>query len=220
MDIRDNALRQALKNVYFVSGTPCGGKSTISRLLSERYGLLLYDADERFEAHRRLSDARLQPAMNRRFEGADDFFGRSAEEYAAWLEDSTREQLDFVLLDLIRLSQGRRVVCDCHLSAEEAGRLTEPGRIVFLVKEPSRLLEDYCARPDHEGFARFLESASDPARARATCRAALLRFNLPRYLAMKRSGYRCIDRNEGLSPEETLARVERAFGWQPSAETE
>ena len=27
MDIRDNALRQALKNVYFVSGTPCGGKT-------------------------------------------------------------------------------------------------------------------------------------------------------------------------------------------------
>ena len=41
MDIRDNALRQALKNVYFVSGTPCGGKSTISRLLSERHGQLL-----------------------------------------------------------------------------------------------------------------------------------------------------------------------------------
>ena len=219
MDIGDNALRQALKNVYFISGTPCGGKSTISRLLSERHSLLLYDADERFEAHRRLSDPLLQPAMNRRFESADEFFGRSAEEYAAWLEDSTREQLDFVLLDLIRLSQGRLVVCGCHLSAEEAGRLTAPGRIVFLVKDPSHLLEDYCERPDHEDFARFLESASDPARARATCRAALLRFNLPRCLAMKRSGYCCIDRNEGLSPTETLERVERAFGWHPSTET-
>ena len=66
--------------------------------------------------------------MNRNFKNADEFFGRSVEEYAKWLVDNTREQLDFVLLDLIRLSQNQIVLCDCHLTVEEADRLTDASR--------------------------------------------------------------------------------------------
>ncbi len=54
--------------------------------------------------------------MNQAFQDADEFFGRTAEEYKKWLLDNTREQLDFVLLDLIRLSQNQKVLCDCHLT--------------------------------------------------------------------------------------------------------
>ena len=41
------------------------------------------------------------------FRNADEFFGRTADEYKKWLINNTREQLDFVLLDLIRLSQDK-----------------------------------------------------------------------------------------------------------------
>ena len=38
----------------------------------------------------------------------------------------------FVLLDLIRLSQNQRVLCDCHLTVAEADRLTDVSpEIVF-----------------------------------------------------------------------------------------
>lgn len=62
--------------------------------------------------------------MNQKFKDADEFFGRSVEEYRNWLIHNTREQLDFVLLDLIRLSQNGIVLCDCHLTVEEAERIT------------------------------------------------------------------------------------------------
>ena len=75
--------------------------------------------------------------------------------------DNTREQLDFVLLDLIRLSQNKIVLCDCHLTVEEAEKYTEASRIVFLIKEPSNLIEDYCGRSDHQGFRDFIYSTSD-----------------------------------------------------------
>ena len=39
MIIQDNALKAYLKNVYFITGTPCGGKTTISRALAQRHGL-------------------------------------------------------------------------------------------------------------------------------------------------------------------------------------
>ena len=55
MNIQDNILKQYLKNVYFVCGTACGGKSTLSRALAEKHSFLLYDADARFDEHIALS---------------------------------------------------------------------------------------------------------------------------------------------------------------------
>ena len=72
-----------------------------------------------------------KPSMNKVFKDADEFFGRTVTEYKKWLIDNTREQLDFVLLDLIRLSQNQIVLCDCHLTVEEAEKFTETSRIVF-----------------------------------------------------------------------------------------
>ena len=39
MIFQDNVIKEYLKNVYFITGTPCGGKTTVSRALAEKYGL-------------------------------------------------------------------------------------------------------------------------------------------------------------------------------------
>ena len=44
---------------------------------------------------------------------------------------------------------------------EEAEKYTEIFRIVFLITEPSNLVENYCRRPDHQGFSNFINSTSD-----------------------------------------------------------
>ena len=46
MKLQDNVLKAYLKNVLFISGTPCGGKTTVSRRLAEKYGLPVYDFDQ------------------------------------------------------------------------------------------------------------------------------------------------------------------------------
>ncbi|MBQ6095309.1 MAG: AAA family ATPase, partial [Lachnospiraceae bacterium] len=61
MIFQDNIVKEYLKNVYFITGTPCGGKTTISRALSKMYGIPVYDIDERFEEHQKMSDAEHQP---------------------------------------------------------------------------------------------------------------------------------------------------------------
>ena len=42
MIFQDNVIKKYLKNVYFITGTPCGGKTTISRALAEKYGVDRY----------------------------------------------------------------------------------------------------------------------------------------------------------------------------------
>lgn len=212
MIFQDNAIKEYLKNVYFISGTPCGGKTTISRELAKRHNLTVYDIDEHFSGHQRISNPAFQPSMNKAFKDADEFFGRTVEEYKKWLIDNTREQLDFVLLDLIRLSQNQIVLCDSHLTVEEAEKFTEASRIVFLIKEPSDLIDDYCNRPDHQGFSDFLNSASDTERAKAVCNAALKSLNGKRWQDIRDSGYYWIERTPQSTIAESAEKVERHFG--------
>lgn len=213
MIFQDNVIKEYLKNVYFVTGTPCGGKTTISRALAKRHNLLVYDIDEQFENHQKISNAAFQPSMNKVFKDADEFFGRTVEEYKKWLTDNTREQLDFVLLDLIRLSQNQIVLCDCHLTMEEAEKITDASRIVFLIKEPSNLIDDYCNRPDHQGFSDFINSTSDTEKAKAICNETLKSLNEKSYSDIKDSGYYWIERTPKSTVDETVRKVERHFGF-------
>ena len=213
MIFQDNVIKEYLRNVYFITGTPCGGKTTISRELAKRHNLLVYDIDEQFEKHQELSDAAFQPAMNKNFKDADDFFGRSVEEYKKWLITNTREQLDFVLMDLIRLSQNQIVLCDCHLTMEQAEKITEPSRIVFLIREPSNLVEEYCNRPDHQGFSNFINSATDAVKAKETCNATLQSLNEKCYKDIKESSYFWLERTADSTVDETVRKVEQHFGF-------
>lgn len=212
MIFQDNVIKEYLRNVYFISGTPCGGKTTVSRTLAKKHGLPVYDIDEMFEVHRALSDKEAQPNMNRQFRDADEFFGRSVEEYRSWLIGNTREQLDFVLLDLIKLSRDGVILCDCHLTLEQAEQLTEPSRVAFLIKEPKDIVDEYCSRPDHHGFSDFIHSASDFEKAKAVCNETLLNLNKDFYTDVRGSGYFFVDRGEGRSVEETVRLVGEHFG--------
>ena len=212
MIFQDNVIKEYLKNVYFITGTPCGGKTTISRELAKRHNLLVYDMDEQFANHQKISNPAFQPSMNKAFKNADEFFGRTVEEYQKWLIDNTREQLDFVFLDLICLSRNEIVLCDCHMTMEEAEKYTEVSRIVFLIKEPSNLVEEYCNRPDHQGFKNFIHSASDVEKAKAVCNATLKNLNEKSCNNIKNSSYLWIERSESSTVDETVRKVERHFG--------
>ena len=159
------------------------------------------------------NNCRFQPCNEQNFlKDADAFFGRTVEEYRNWLIDNTREQFDFVLLDLIRLSQNQIVLCDCHLTIEEVKKFTEPSRIVFLLKEPSNIIDDYCNRPDHQGFSDFINSTSDTEKAKAVCNETLKSLNEKYYNAIKDSDYYWIERTSKSTIDETVEKVERHFG--------
>lgn len=212
MLFQDNILKEYLKNVYFVTGTPTGGKTTISRALGEKYGIQVYDIDEMFPTHQMMSDPEHQPSMNKDFADADEFFGRSVEEYRNWLITNTREQLDFVLLDLIRLSKDKKIICDCHLTMEQAAILSDPSRVVFMIKEPTALVDDYCNRPDHQGFNEFIHSATDFESAKRTCNETLRSLNADNYVKIKESKYFWLERDTNRSVEDTVSIVEKHLG--------
>jgi adenylate kinase family enzyme len=213
MIFQDNILKEYLKNVYFITGTPCGGKTTVSRALAKKHNFIIYDVDEQFPVHQKIADSKFQPSMTKSFKNADEFFCRPIEEYTKWLINNTREQLDFVILDLIRLSQNQTVLCDCHLTIEVADKLTDVSRVVFLIKNPSNLIEDYCNRADHQNFSDFINSSTNVDDAKLTVNRTLKNINTEHYHKIKNSHYFWIERNENSTVEETVYKVEQHFHW-------
>lgn len=213
MLIQDNVVKQYLGNVYFITGTPCGGKTTVSRALAEKYNFVLYDVDDEFAGHKRLSDALVQPAMNQEFADADAFFLRPYKEYGKWLIENTREQLDFIILDLIRLSEKQTVICDLHLTLEEAGRITEPDHIAFLIRDPRDLIADYCNRSDHTDFSGYINSAKHMEHAKENCNKTLEYLNRQKYEAIKKSSYFWLERDDKSMVSDRVSLVAQHFGF-------
>lgn len=212
MIFQDNIIKEYLKNVYFITGTPCGGKTTISRELAKKHGIELFDIDEEFDRHREISDEEHQPNMNKAFADADEFFNRSVSEYRNWLVDNSREQLDFVILDLIKKAQDKKVICDCHLTLEMARVITEPSRIVFMLRKPVDLVDEYCNRPDHQGFSDWIHSATDFEKAKATCNETLYSLNKDFYDQVKKSEFSWVERDFNRSVDDTVKMVEEILG--------
>src|ERR1700674_6046136 len=50
-------------NVFWLGGSPCAGKSSISEILASRFGLDVYHVDEAFETHLQRVDPVRQPAL-------------------------------------------------------------------------------------------------------------------------------------------------------------
>lgn len=201
------------KNVYFITGTATGGKTTISKALAEKYGWLRYDVDVEFDRHQQLSNPIDQPNMNKIFKNADDFFLRDAAEYVQWLKDNTREQMEFILKDLKEISKSQKVVCDLHLTVEEADKIVNPNQIVFLIRESNEnIIDDYCNRKSHEGFNKFINSSTNPVKAKENCNNVLKIVNQERSKKIKNSKYLWIERNENSTVEKTLKTIEKHFG--------
>ena len=214
MIFQDNIIKEYLRNVYFISGTACGGKTTVTKELGKKYGIPIYVIDDQFTIHQLMSDKEHQPAMTTTFKDADEFFGRSVEEYKRWLLGNKREQLDYVLLDLIKLSRDQIILCDLHIVVEEADKITDPSRIAFMISKPENIVDTYCNRPDHKPFSDFIHSATDYEKAKATCEQTLTEINIDAYNYIKNSDYFWVERDNNRSVEDTAALVEKHFGWR------
>ena len=92
-------------------------------------------------------------------------------------------------------------------------RITDASRVVFLLKEPSNIVDDYCTRPDHQDFNNFITSASEPEKAKSVCNETLKSLNENHYNAIKAGDYYWIERTPESTVDKTVRKVERHFGF-------
>jgi len=94
MNIANNILKRSLQNVYFFVGTACGGKTTMGRELSKKYGFIYFSDnwnEPNWKEWEAIINGKYQPYSHNGGKSLsnEEYFSRSVEEFLA---DKKRNQ--------------------------------------------------------------------------------------------------------------------------------
>ena len=204
------------ENVYFINGTAYAGKSTMVKLLAQKYDGIA--CEENY--HDRLLEG-LNPAefpclcYTRDLVDWHDFIRRTPEEYEAWYDGVTKEceTLELrILPDLTR--QGKLVFVDTNICPETLKTISDRQHVLIMLADPQISVRRFFERPDREKqfLYRLILEEPDPERAMENYRRGLMRINSQeRYDCFLHSGFQVIIRDEHRSVDETLKMVEQVF---------
>ena len=204
-------------NAYFIIGTAYAGKSTMVKLLSEKYGGILCEENyhDRFfpdPDREELPDL----AYTRELQDWHDFIRRTPEEYEAWVDGVAKEceTLELRILEELTL-EDKPVFVDTNISAQTLKEIADPGHVLVMLAPPETSVKLFFERPDKEKqfLYRLIMEEPDPEAAMENYRQGLSRINSKeRYDRLLNSGFNVILRDDNRSIEQTLALVEKAFG--------
>lgn len=158
MEIQNNIIKFNLKNVLFICGTACGGKTTMAKILAAKYGFYLYDMDKMYEQHRALAEERYQPDTCYHMKNFHIQWTRPIEEQARWNINCMKEQTEMVLIDLMKMSRNQTVVADVLYSPVYTRKIVDYNQIVFLTVNKSVLRTQYFDRPEKREFYEFVKA--------------------------------------------------------------
>ncbi len=152
MKIDNHILKHYLKNCYFINGTAYAGKSTMCRLLSEKYSML--HMEENYETDRFLSVARPDKQKDftyfLRMKGFEEYVMRPPEEFERWLMSVSEEVSEFEIAHLISVSKDKKVIVDTNLSPETLKRVSSFNRTALMLAEESMSVQKFFDRMDPE----------------------------------------------------------------------
>jgi hypothetical protein len=109
-----NGQNQALDHVYWLAGSPCAGKSSISELLAREYGLCLVSVDNAFmKNHRKRIDPHQHPTLHKWATTPwSDLWMQSADVLLAEAKSAYSEHFQMIASDLCDLPVGSPVLVE------------------------------------------------------------------------------------------------------------
>ena len=217
MEIKNNLLRRLLKDCYFITGTAYAGKSTMVRMLAEKYGGV-WCRENYTEDLFDLIDPEHQPNLCyfQTMSGWQEFVNRTPEQYEDWLYGCAEEGMGLELIELIRRTEGgRKVFVDTQFSPEALHEISDERHVAVMLADPEVSVRRFFERGDAEKqfiYQKIME-AEDPQATLANYRAVLERINSPEnYRRLQESGFFVLKRDDARPPEATLAILEAHFG--------
>ena len=205
------------KNVYFINGTAYAGKSTMVKLLAEKYHGILCGENYHDVLLDDL-DAKQFPNLcyTRDLIDWHDFIRRSPEEYERWINDVSKE-CEILELQILKEyeKEERKVFVDTNISLDTLRKICDHDHVLIMLADPMISVRRFFERPDKEKqfLYQLIMEEEDPEKAMENYRQGLIMINSKeRYDQFLNSGFNVVIRDENRSIEETLQLVEESFG--------
>jgi hypothetical protein len=154
-----------LENIFWLGGSPCAGKSSISETLARDFSLDVYHVDDAFESHAARLDPARHPALAK-WE-ASSWDERWMQPIASLLRDATacyHEHFTLILEEILSMPARKRLLVEgtALIPGQVARLLPSSNRAIWLVPTASFQTEMYARR---EWVWDVLARCSNPAMA-------------------------------------------------------
>lgn len=200
MKIDDSIIKYCLKNVMFITGTAYAGKSTMVKMLAEKFNLISCGENYHFNLTSKIAKPELFPNVCY-FETMKDwqeFVNRSPEDYEKWIIESNLEIAEFEIAELIRISKDRRVIVDTNIPLEILKNIADYNQVAIMLSPQSMAVEQFFNRDDSD--KKFIKSqimkSQNPEKTMANYLEGIAKVNSKeQYDNYKNSGFFTVVRN-------------------------
>ena len=223
MIIANNILKRSMQNVFFLVGTACGGKTTLGREISKKYGFIYFSDnwnEPNWKEWESIIDEKYQPFSHNGGKpfNNEEYFSRSVEEFLADNKSEKRqianmENIAFSIIEIIKLAQKNTVVADIWIEDFDfLLEISDYNKIACLLAPADLIIRDYYQREDHIDFTRAIQSLEN-SEQKFEVQNVLFRIGAKEMAdkARKHNLFTLI-RSEESTVINTLALLEKHFG--------
>jgi len=151
-----------LKKVFWLGGSPCAGKSSISEILASRFDLEVYHVDEAFENHRQGLNSAQQPYLSKWL--ASSWNERWMQPIDSLVEEVIacyREHFDLIRQDILAGPQRKPLLVEgtALLPGEVARMLPNRSQAIWIIPTSNFQRKHYAQR---EWARAIVDQCNDP----------------------------------------------------------
>jgi len=104
---------ESLRNVFWLGGSPCAGKTSISEILAWRLDLDVYHADEAFDIHMQNLEPAHQPALTKwRRSSWNERWMQSIDRLVQNVIACYQEHFDLILKDILTMPKYKSLLIE------------------------------------------------------------------------------------------------------------
>lgn len=150
------------REIYWIGGSPCSGKSTIAELIADKYDFTYYKCDDAYHNHMKRCRSELHPIMTKlKGLSINDIFSRPVEQQVDETIKFYREEIRLILEDLRSGSSSKPILVEgaALLPENVSPLLYTKDHGVWIIPTAKFQIEQYSKR---EWIQSILEECGDP----------------------------------------------------------
>ena len=202
----------------FINGTAYAGKSTMVKMLADKYGLI--HCGENYQCvPAGIATPEQYPNLSyvQTMKDWQEFVNRTPEQYNNWIWETSRELAEFEIMYLVSISESQKVIVDTNISPEILHEIADYNQVAIMLSPPLMSVESFFERddPDKVFIKEQIMKAVDPEKTMLNYRACIAKINSQEnYDKWANSGFFTVVRNDTVTDTraETLDILAKHFG--------
>ena len=204
------------KNAYFIIGNAYSGKSTMIKMLADKYNGVHLEENYHDRYTDNLNwDEFPYLSYTKNLVDWHDFIRRTPDEYEKWVNGVSKE-CEIIELNVLKelTNSDKLIFVDTNISIETLKKVVPPGHVLVMLTDNLESVNRFFERSDREKqfLYRLIMEESNPKKALDNFRECLLRINSKEnYDKFLNSGFKVLLKDNTRTVDETLKIVEEYF---------